>query len=155
MIEPVQDKETLEMYDALWGEKGSEWVMERLIEGMGGLTRAIIGTRHNNVTFSRAIFEEMANVEVFLEVVRMRLLMFPQSDGSGCLYEDVIKLKKRTVKDLQDILNKGSTNHIANCPYRKTKLDLGCPCIENEPIQPCQKILNILKPIQEIEEQKK
>lgn len=155
MIDQVQDRKTLETYERLWREKGSEWVMDKLMEEMAGLTWAIIGTRHNNVTFSYAIYEGMASVEVFLEIIRLQLLMFPQSDGSGCKYDDVIELKKRMIKDLQDILIKGSTDHIANCPYRKTKLDPLCPCIEGESIQPCQKLLNVLKPIQEIEGRKK
>lgn len=149
--EPLPGAKILKIYETLWKEKGSDYIMEKLVEEMASFIEAILATRHNNVTFSYAVFEGMAKVEVYLEILRMQLCMFPQSNGTGCLYDDVIEIKKRVNQELQNSITKENLPEMPNCPYRKRETDLGCPCEDNVEIQPCQKLLNILGPVQKME----
>jgi len=140
ITEPLLDTKTLQIYEALWKEKGADYIMERLIEEMAGLTSAIIGTRHNHVTFSYAVFEGMANVEIYMDILRARLCTLPQSDGTGCLYNDALKIKARLFQEEIIPILKNGYPIINNCPYRKQERDMGCPCEDNVEIQPCEKL---------------
>lgn len=137
--EQIIDKKQIQMYDDLWKKNGSDYMIEKLIEEMGGFTRDIIATRHNNVTYSRAVFEGMARVEVYMDILRVQLCKFPRTNG-GCLYNDVVEIKEKINIELYNTLSKEQPPIIKNCPYGKRETDIGCPCEEDEELQSCEKL---------------
>jgi len=66
-----------ELYNEAWRLWGGDMQLDILIEEMAELTQAILKARRYNVTWSRAVLEEIADVSICLEQVDTRLKAMP------------------------------------------------------------------------------
>ena len=65
-----------ELYNEVW-RLWEDMQLDILIEEMSELTQAIIKTRRHNIVWSYAVFEEIADVMICLDIVGNRLKAVP------------------------------------------------------------------------------
>ena len=100
-----------ELYNEAWRIWGEYMQLDILIEEMSELTQAIIKTRRHNMTWSYAVFEEIADVTICLEQVNTRLKALPtdinrRGRPTGYLFDIVEEIKSRKLARLEERLCK-------------------------------------------------
>lgn len=66
-----------ELYNEAWRLWGGDMHLDNLIEEMAELIQALMKARRRGVLWSNAVFEEMADVIICLELVETRLKTMP------------------------------------------------------------------------------
>jgi hypothetical protein len=112
--------EKSELYNEAWRLWGGDMQLDILIEEMAELTQAIIKTRRHNVTWSHAVFEEIADVLICLEQVETRLKALPTSfdwetnSPRGYLWDIVEELKAGKLARLEERLAAAKAEMVEN-----------------------------------------
>lgn len=80
-IMPGSDNDAETLRDA-WKQWGADMQIDICIEEMAELTQAIIKTRRNGISWSYAVFEEIADVLLCLQQIEIELRRLPMTDGT-------------------------------------------------------------------------
>lgn len=108
-----------EIYNEAWLLWGGDMQLDILIEEMAELTQAIIKTRRHSVTWSHAVFEELADVLICLEQVKTQLKALPTdidretNHPTGYLFDIVEELKERKLARLEERIRAAKAGAIA------------------------------------------
>ena len=99
----MDDIEVRQLYHTAWKHWGAEAQVDMLIEEMAELTQALLKTRRNKSIFSKAVFEEMADVSICLDQMVKKI----EDMGNEDPYLDQIdfklnRLKERLMKSMGD-----------------------------------------------------
>ena len=100
-----------ELYSEVW-RLWEDMQLDILIEEMAELTHALIKARRRNVLWSHAVFEEIADVMICLEIVGTRLKALPAdidratNRPTGYLIDIVEEIKARKLARLEERLCK-------------------------------------------------
>jgi hypothetical protein len=89
----IDYKEQCEIFDKAWKLWGAELQMDILIEEMAELTQSIIKTRREGLVFSASVFEEIADVEICLAQIRLKICKI-KGDYSPVEMQKQIKLQR-------------------------------------------------------------
>lgn len=100
----MDDHDREQLYTTAWKHWGAEKQINMIIEEMAEFTQAILKTRRNGVTYSYSFFEEFADVLICLEQLETVLKTSPIGSEEGLLWDQVMEIKERKLKRLQDRL---------------------------------------------------
>jgi hypothetical protein len=112
--------EKSELYNEAWRLWGGDMQLDILIEEMAELMQAIIKTRRHSVTWSHAVFEEVADVLICLEQVETRLRALPDDIDretnlpTGYLWDIVEELKAGKLARLEERLCAAKAEMVEN-----------------------------------------
>lgn len=101
----MDDTEKEQMYAAAWKHWGTSKQMDKCAEENAELIQAILHTRCEGGMFSYSVYEELADVIVSVEQVKLKLQSIPSSDG-GVLWDNVLKIKEEKLKRMEERLIK-------------------------------------------------
>jgi ATP-dependent RNA circularization protein (DNA/RNA ligase family) len=96
-----------ELYNEVW-RLWEDMQLDILIEEMSELTQAIIKARRHNMVWNFAVFEEIADVMICLEIVGTRLKALPTDIDrktnlpTGYLFDIVEEAKVRKIARLEE-----------------------------------------------------
>lgn len=99
-----------QLYNTAWKHWGGTTQLDILIEEMAELTQAILKTRRNGVTYSYAVYEEIADVSICLEQVETRLKIYPRisknhiAGDNGYDWDTVLEIKEKKLEQLKERL---------------------------------------------------
>lgn len=106
----MDDEKRICLYNDAWKKWGAEKQVDMLIEEMAELTKALLKARRNGVVFSHNVYEEIADVDICMEQIKTRLVMFPRGislDGrTDCnIWENhVMEIKQMKLERLSGLV---------------------------------------------------
>lgn len=99
----LKDKKVL--YFNAWKLWGSELQVNTLIEEMAELIQASMKARRNNVVFNHMMFEELADVEIMVEQMKVILTQLPTTSNTDKNLYDIVKhYKNQKLNRLSEIV---------------------------------------------------
>jgi adenine C2-methylase RlmN of 23S rRNA A2503 and tRNA A37 len=101
-------EEADEIYFKAWRLWGTELQINTLVEEMAEFIHAYMKAKRNNVVINYMMFEELADVEIMVEQMKVILKQLPSLNG-GNLYENVIFNRNKKLERLEKwVDNEGS-----------------------------------------------
>jgi NTP pyrophosphatase (non-canonical NTP hydrolase) len=104
----IKDKNAL--YFNAWKKWGTDLQVNTLVEEMAELIQANMKARRNGTIFNHSFYEELADVEIMVEQMKVILSNLPSENGEN-KYDIVKRIKNKKLNRLFDwVYNKGNLN---------------------------------------------